>query len=59
MALRNDRSACGVAGAAAGCRRLRVGFGVTFDDINARADVDRGLRYDLYQVWMDVTRRGY
>ena len=39
--------------------RDRLGRSATLDDINDRAEVDRALRYDLYQVWMDVTRQGY
>lgn len=39
--------------------RDRLGRSATFDDINDKASVDRGLRYALYQVWMDVSRQGF
>ena len=38
--------------------RDRLGRTATLDDVAFKAEVDPGLRYALYQKWMDVSRLG-
>ena len=32
---------------------------LTLEEIEGQARSNPGLRYDLYQAWMDISRQGY